>query len=84
MLANGGTLRRTFVAEVGSKAGQYLCRAKCTRCLPAWVGPVRRLTDEVARHGGAIDPGDAVKHTQAAALRDVLAHIDRRHGGRLS
>lgn len=78
-------IRKSFVAELGSAApgSEALLRAKCTRCLPEWVGPVRRLSDEVASHGMAISPAEALEHLRARAIRDVLAHVDRRHNGRL-
>lgn len=84
MRANGAMLARTFVAELGGgePGSEYLARAKCTRCIPAWAGPVRRTSKYLAEHPAA---------TYAAALlavrdqcrRDVLAHCDRAHGGRL-
>lgn len=82
---NGGVIRKTFVAELGSAApgSEAMYRAKCTRCIPEWMGPVHRLSDEIEYHHGAISPEAALEHARARGIRDVLAHVDRLHHGRL-
>lgn len=82
---NGGVVARTFVAELGGgdSESEYLVRAKCTRCVPHWMGPVRKLTTWARTHPGEKYPA-ALLATRDRARRDVLKHVDERHNGRLA
>lgn len=73
MSLNGGP-RVTYVAEMGSAKGVYVCRAICTRCVPTWRG----ITHS-SRRGAR-----GVLEVRDAARVDVLRHADRVHDGRLS
>jgi hypothetical protein len=72
MRAVNGSVRATFVAEVGGPEGLYLARAVCTRCVPEYRGEVRR----------GVGP-QGVAAAQLEATRDVLRHADRMHDGKL-
>jgi hypothetical protein len=84
MNRNGGHLARTFVAELGGgdSESEYFARAKCTRCVPTWVGPVRKLSTWAKANPGEKYPA-ALLATRDRARRDVLNHVDARHNGRL-
>jgi hypothetical protein len=45
---------------------------------------VRSNLDAVMASGGALEPAAAVDRARAWAIEDVLAHVDRLHGGKLS
>lgn len=87
MSNNGARLARTFVSEVGGGAldegHEYLCRARCTRCIPDWRGPVHRLSDFIIERMFTPDPEAARLAVMDLARVDVLAHIDRWHHGKL-
>lgn len=76
---------RTFVAELGGgePGSEYLARAKCTRCIPAWQGPIRRASKFLEKHPASSYPA-ALVAVRDETRRDVLAHCDRAHDGRLS
>ena len=82
---NGGHLRRTFAAELGSPApdgeGDYRVRMRCTRCYPERLGTIYSLSKLLA-----VDPtisrGAAVEKLQDLARIDVLRHCDGFHQGR--
>lgn len=84
MRGNGGVIARTFVAELGGgEAGSdYLARAKCTRCVPTWAGPVRKLSAFMEKHPASSYPA-ALLAVRDECRRDVLRHCDRAHDGRL-
>lgn len=77
-------LQATFVAELGGgePGTVYMARAKCTRCIGPWMGPKRTTSRWLKKH-----PGEswlrALEEVRAQAVRDVLAHCDRAHAGRL-
>lgn len=81
---NGGVIARTFVAELGGgePGSEYLARAKCTRCVPAWVGPTRKVSNFLKKHPAATYPA-ALLGVRDECRRDVLRHCDRVHDGRL-
>lgn len=89
-MRDGGTVRRTYVAELGSdefpgvkgalRGGEYLGRAVCTRCVPKWRGPVRSLSRYIGKNPTA-EPERALVAVRDKLRADVLRHCDRVHGG---
>lgn len=81
-------LRATFVAEVGSAlptanggGSEYMCRAKCTRCSPEFLGPTYKLS-LVASANPALVPTAALERVRDKARVDVLRHVDGFHAGK--
>lgn len=64
------------------EVGRPMYRAKCTRCVPEWLGPVHSLEDFAAHHPES-DPIEARREVATRAALDVRRHVDRRHYGRL-
>lgn len=81
---NGGMRPTTFVAELGGgePGSEYLARAKCTRCVPTWRGPIRKTSNFLEEHPAATYPA-ALQAVRDQCRRDVLAHCDRAHDGTL-